>query len=46
MDVVDSTQRKNRRRSYNSASDQDLDEEESEKRRRFLERNRYVIGGS
>ncbi|KAI9564664.1 hypothetical protein GHT06_008405 [Daphnia sinensis] len=40
MDTVDSTQRKNRRRSYNSASDQDLDEEESEKRRRFLERNR------
>ncbi|XP_032777413.2 cyclic AMP-dependent transcription factor ATF-7 isoform X1 [Daphnia magna] len=40
MNVVDSTQRKNRRRSYNSASDQDLDEEESEKRRRFLERNR------
>jgi hypothetical protein len=41
MDVNDSTKPNNRRRVYNSASDQDLDEEESEKRRRFLERNRY-----
>ncbi|EFX74489.1 hypothetical protein DAPPUDRAFT_324326 [Daphnia pulex] len=40
MDVNDSTKPNNRRRVYNSASDQDLDEEESEKRRRFLERNR------
>lgn len=29
-----------KRRRYNSMSDQDLDDEESEKRRKFLERNR------
>lgn len=32
----------NRRRSYNSASDPDMEDEESEKRRKFLERNRYT----
>ena len=41
MDVNDSSKPNSRRRVYNSASDQELDEEESEKRRRFLERNRY-----
>ncbi len=42
MDVDDSTRPNRRRRGYNS-SDPDLDEEESEKRRKFLERNRYIL---
>lgn len=32
-----------RKRGYNSASDPEGDGEESEKRRKFLERNRYHI---
>ena len=40
MEVDHASAANERRRSYNSASDPDLDEEESEKRRKFLERNR------
>ena len=43
MDVDESTRPNRRRRGYNSASDPDLDEEENEKRRKFLERNRYIL---